>query len=183
MKKTTLLLIATLSILTAQAQTAASRTDIRIGAGISMLGTGDMTAVVFENELNHRLNRHVSIGGGLGFGRSNKGVFTHASFSQLHSGIFISPFGNERKNDFRIGAGLTWYWVSDFYISTEVYTSGQLVYREYTFDKRSSAGFSITLENTYALSDKYRIGVKLFTQPYFNGDINSGILVKLGARI
>jgi hypothetical protein len=33
------------------------------------------------------------------------------------------------------------------------------------------------------LTNRVLIGLELFSQPYFNGDINSGLLFKLGLKI
>jgi len=38
----------------------------------------------------------------------------------------------------------------------------------------------MVLENTYVINWKYLLGIKLFIQPYLNGDINSGIMAKFG---
>jgi hypothetical protein len=53
----------------------------------------------------------------------------------------------------------------------------------YHFDKRTSSGINIIIEDTYSISEKYLLGLKLFTQPYFNGDLNSGILLKFGMKL
>jgi len=157
--------------------------DIRFGAGTSLLGTGDMQTIMFDNELNIRLSDYFSCSGSLAYAKSDNGVFQQASFVQLNSNVYLSPFKNNGKNDFRLGAGLSWYEVSDVFESSVSFENGEPVSVEYRFDKRNSIGFNLIIENTYAITDKYLIGLKLFTQPYENGDINSGILLKFGVKI
>jgi len=39
------------------------------------------------------------------------------------------------------------------------------------------------IENTFSISNELLLGIKLYSQPYFNGDINSGFLLKLGVKL
>jgi len=157
--------------------------DLRLGAGVSLLGSGDMLTFNYENELNLKLNQYFTSSLSLNLGRSNSGVSKTASFVQGNVNIFISPFKNNGRFDFRVGTGLTYYNVSDAYESSIQYEDGVLVDIDYEFDNRNSFGFNVIIENTYLFTDKFLIGFKLFTQPYYNGDINSGALLKLGFRI
>ena len=61
--------------------------------------------------------------------------------------------------------------------------SGGLINTEYEFDNRNSFGLNVIIENSYLLTDKFLVGLKLFTQPYSNGDINTGAMLKIGLRI
>jgi len=185
MKIILVLLAVTLFGLNASAQVEdPSRFDIRIGIGTSLLGTGDMRTFMLETELNYSLTEYFTIGGGLGMGRSNSGVSETASFFQGNANMYFSPFGNSGKNDFRIGGGLSFNSISDAYISSvELGPGGQIINQEVTFDQRNALGFNIILENSYWITDKTLIGIKVFTQPYVNGDINSGILFKVGFRL
>lgn len=158
--------------------------DIRFGAGTSLLGSGDMITISFENELNYRLNPYLTTGLSLAYGRSNFGVFETASFTQGNLNVFFSPFRNTRKNDFRVGTGLSLYNVSDAYLASSVYEFPTGVRTEiYAFDERKSYGYNIIIENTYALTNRFMLGLKVFTQPYFNGDINSGVYLKFGVKL
>lgn len=183
MKNLTLIIIAALIGFTANAQGTESKLDLRFGIGGSFLGTGGMRTIMFENEANLQLNRYLALGGGLGFAKSHNGVIDQASFLQLNANVYISPFKNIRKNDFRIGTGLSWYSVSDSYQLLSISHNGEIVDSEHKSDKRNSLGFNAVVENTYSVTERLLLGLKLFTQPYQNGDINSGILLKFGVRI
>ncbi len=112
------------------------------------------------------------------------GVFETASYLQGNLNLFISPFKNTRRNDSRVGTGVSFYNVSDArLLSSRHDASGDLIEAEYGFDERNSYGYNIILEDTYSFTNKFLVGFKLFSQSYFNGDINSGILLKFGVRI
>lgn len=184
MKKSTLL-FATFIILSSPliSQDNFGKIDFRAGGGISLLGTGDMLTFVFENELNYKLTRFFTSSLSLDLGRSNDGVFETASFTQGNINLFFSPFSNERAIDFRLGTGLTFYNVSDAYLQSAHYENGILIDTDHTFENRNSFGFNVIIESSYLLTKKALLGIKIFTQPYFNSDINSGIMLKFGFKI
>lgn len=183
MKRVILIITAVLFVVNSYAQDSESKFDLRFGIGSSLLGTGDMLTIMVENELNIKLNNYFTLGEGLGFAKSENSDFQEASFLQLNSNIYLSPFRNNRKNNFRVGVGLSWYSISDWYRSSATYQNGKLIDSEYEFDNRNSIGINLIIEKTYSISDKLFLGLKLFSQPYQNGDINSGILVILGVKM
>ena len=184
MKTKTIALISFIFItLQVIAQENNNKLDLRLGTGVSLLGSGDMTTFNYENELNLRLNQYFTSSISINFGRSNNGVSKTASFVQGNINIFVSPFKNIKRFDFRLGTGLTYYNISYVYESSRQYENGILVDVDYEFDNHKALGFNIIIENTYLLTDKFLVGVKLFTQPYINGDINSGIMLKFGLKI
>lgn len=164
-------------------QDISDKIDIRAGAGISLLGSGDMNTFNYENELNYKLNPYFTSSLSINLGRSNNGVYETASFTQGNLNLFISPFRNDKRFDFRLGTGLTYYNISDAYRQSAYYEDGVLIDLDYIFDQRSSFGFNIIIENSYLLTNRLLGGFKLFTQPYFNGDINSGLLLKIGLKL
>ncbi|MEM1325818.1 MAG: hypothetical protein AAGI23_07690 [Bacteroidota bacterium] len=161
---------------------AQSETDLRLGIGFSFLGSGDLYAVMLENELNHTLNDYFTLSGNIGYGRSNNGVFEAASFLQGNANIFFSPLKNIRRNDLRIGGGLSYCNISDAFQVSGLFRDGGQELAVYALDQRTALGFNIIIENTIDLSDRFLLGIKAFTQPYLNGDINSGILMKFGVK-
>jgi hypothetical protein len=164
-------------------QQSSSRLDLRTGIGTSFLGTGDMLTIMFENELNFQFSKYFTTAGGFGFAKGNMGVIERVSFIQANGNLYFSPFQNIHSFDLRIGTGVSWYWISDVYKSSATYHDGQLIELEYTFDKRNSIGFNAILEGSYSISKKFLLGLKIFIQPYLNGDINSGVMLKFGFKI
>ena len=182
--KTSIFLILLLFSIPLFAQEENRNFDIRFGVGRTILGSGDMITLTFENELNYKINPYFTTALSLNYGRSNYGVFETASYVQGNLNLYLSPFKNTKRNDFRVGTGISLYQVSDAYLVSASYDSrGNLIEADYDFDERSSYGYSIILEDTYTIKTRFLIGLKLFTQPYFNGDINSGLLLKAGVKL
>jgi len=169
---TIILLVTAIQI---NAQDIQKKIDVRFGVGVSLLGTGDMTTINFENEVNYKLNKNFATSLTLNYGKSISGIYQSSSYIQGNVNIFFSPFKNSRKNDFRIGTGF-----SIMNISDSCYWEQSSPYH---YNKRNSSGFNIIIEDTYLVTKKMLIGLKLFNQPYLNGDINSGILLKCGFKL
>lgn len=181
--KTILSLFLLVFCLNIGAQNNPKRIDLRFGLGASLIGSGDLIAKMYEVELNRKFSSYFATGVSLAFGRNSSGEYNHASFEQSNLNFFISPFRNNRRNDFRIGAGLSYLDISDtFWTSMRTDADGIL---EVTLEtrKRNSFGFNVILENTYMVNERFFLGIKAFTQPYLNGDINSGILLKAGINL
>lgn len=175
-----LLIILLISSVQLFSQEITKKFDLRLGAGLSLLGSGDMSTITFENELNYKINSYFSSSLSLNFGKSYRGIYENTSYLQSNLNIFLSPFKNIRKNNFRIGGGLSLMNVTNSaepWVDCGVGSPAEVQTLTHT---NNSFGFNIILENTYTIANKYLIGLKLFTQPYTNGDINTGILVKFG---
>jgi hypothetical protein len=167
----------------AYAQSTKSKFDCRFGVGSSFLGSGDMRGVMFENELNFTPNTHLAVGLSVGYGKSDEGVYVLASFIESNANVYLSPFKNNKRNDFRLGAGISYFTVSDSYLSSMEWTGNVLIDADYEFDLRSSYGLNFIIEDSYMITDKFLLGLKIYTQSYFNGDINSGLMLKIGMKI
>ena len=119
----------------------------------------------------------------LNYGHSNFGVYKSASFLQGNLNFFLAPFGNTSRNVFRVGTGLSYYRVTDVRKNTLVCGVGQTAEEVISYETRDALGYNVIIENTYAITDRFLIGLKLFSQPYLNGDINSGVLIKGGLKL
>ena len=179
--KTIILVTLTLFTLQIKGQEKINKLDLRFGTGISLLGSGDMITFNLENEVNLYLNQYFTNSFSLNFGYSNIGISESSSFIQGNVNIFISPFKNNKQFDFRVGTGLTFYNVTEVYLTNRLTENGYV--DEYVHANRSSKGFNINIENTYMLTDKFSVGLKLFSQLYKNYDTNLGALIKFGLKI
>lgn len=160
-----------------------SKADIRIGVARTILGTGDIRTTTFETELNYKINSFFTTAVSLNYGIGDDQTIGTASYIQGNTNIFISPFRNTRVFDFRLGGGLSYYLVSDITAqSTSCGPNGCFV-DEYVYDRRRELGYNIITEFVYRINESYLVGFKLYTQPYFNGDINSGLMIKFGIKI
>jgi hypothetical protein len=164
-------------------QEEARKLDLRLGTGVSFLGAGDIIAFNYENELNLKISRLLTSSLSMNFGRGGKGTPSTGSFIQGNVNMFISPFGNSNRFDFRIGTGLSFYNIHETYVSFLQYENTELIDKRYEFENRNSFGVNFILETSYLLTGRILLGIKLFAQPYFNGDANSGGMLKVGFRI
>lgn len=178
-----ILILFILSTIHLIAQEDNSKFDIRFGTGVSLLGSGDMGALNIENELNYNFNKYFASSLSVNYGRSNSGVYVSSSFIQGNLNLFVSPFKNTRKNDFRIGTGFSMMNISETYKVLARCGVGLDDIEPIYFNARNSCGFNVIVENTYSLGDKLLVGIKLFSQVYSNEDINSGVLLKFGLRL
>ena len=160
-----------------------SKLELRAGLGTSFLGTGDMRTTTLENEIYVALNDFFNVGGGLAVAHSNRGVFEQASFVQVNTNLFISPFRNNRRFDWRLGTGISWYGISDVRPVSFKHENGSLVHAEYQLDRRNAPGINAITEVSYMLNDRVFTGVKLFSQFYTNGDRNSGAMLRVGLKL
>ncbi|WP_338396693.1 outer membrane beta-barrel protein [Persicobacter psychrovividus] len=154
-----------------------SKFDIRMGGGWSFIGSGDYHQSMFESELNYKSNHYFAFSAGFAFSQSyTAAVSTNGSMLQLNGNAFISPFKNNRRNDFRIGLGLSNIWITS---GSDLPKNDNSFYN--TQSDRTSLGANLILENTFAINDHFLIGIKGLVQAY--GDTaHSGILGKIGYR-
>jgi hypothetical protein len=178
MKKIIFILSVTLS-LSLFSQENASKIDLRLGMGSSLVGSGDMITTAYENELNYRVNSHFTISPSIGFAKSNYGVNDIANFTQTNMNLFYSPFRNTKSMDFRIGLGASFLEYNYSFEYEGITLSNGKEYSRYDFPVEKSFGVNVILENTVKLSPRLLLGLKAFTQIYF-GNINSGLMVKVG---
>ena len=165
------------------AQDEPQKFDVKFGIGSTFIGSGDRLALSCENELNYKITRYFSSSFSLGYGRSNNGIYSTVSYFQGDLSIYVSPFSNVHKNDFKIGTGLSLLNISNYYRSLVIYENNILVRSEYRADLKNTIGLNLILEDNYLINDKFSIGLKLFIHPYSDSNINSGLLLKLGMKI
>ena len=168
---------------TSFAQENLSRVDVKLNMGMTRLGTGDMNVFHIENEISYRLNDWFSTSASLAYGKSDAGVSLTSSYYQLNANLFLSPFRNTGRHNFKIGGGLSGMNISEVRISSYATLPDGQVDIDHTYSNWNAGGFNIIIEHEYRFMDRYLIGGKLFTQPYTTGDINSGLLLKLGVSL
>lgn len=172
------------------AQETSSKWDFRLGFGQSFLGSGDIWTNMVENELNYKFNRYFATSISLAYakgedeGRHAIGgeeiLHGISSFWQTNLNIYFSPLQNIRKDDIRIGIGASAYRISDFNANSVVFPLEDESRNIYALERRNAIGGMLLIEYTRTINKKWLIGTRAFTQPYLNGDINSGVLIKFG---
>lgn len=172
------------------AQNKPSSLDFKIGVGNAMLGTGDYHLMRFESELTKKWNRWLSnsFAVNVGIGYRSAPYFRQANSLHADLNVFVSPFGNHRRNNLKIGTGLTTMQANVSYMNGR-----RIVYNEqtkelteveyYGTETRRTTGFSMIIEDELSIGEKYLIGLKLLMQPYSNADILVGFNFKLGIKL
>lgn len=160
-----------------------SKYEVRFGVGRTILGTGDIRTTTFENEFNYKLNSFFTTAISISYGKGDEQVFGSASYIQGNFNLFISPFKNTKAFDFRVGSGITYYVVSDIRAEYVGCGNGFCIGHNYTYERRDSFGYNVITEVSYSINNRFSLGLKLYTQPYFIGDINSGLILKSGIKI
>ena len=164
-----------------QGQETYKHSDIRFGIGTSLLGSGDYMMFQYENEYNYRLNKYFTSALSVNFGKSIGGPLEGSvHFWQGNLNLFFSPFKNTKALDIRLGTGLNIYDLSTTYVYTALNGSPE---KHYDFSREIDFGANFILEGIYRFSNKYAVGLKLFTQPTFHGNINSGLMLTLGLNL
>ena len=93
MKKTIILLLTFTLLLNLNAQQTKNKFDFKFGTGIGFMGSGDMVALGFENDINYKINDYFSTGILLNYGKSDLGVDIHSDYIMGGLNIFFSPHG------------------------------------------------------------------------------------------
>jgi len=160
-----------------------AKRDFRMGTGLSLLGTGDLWAIQVESEVNYKLLPHMAVAGAVTLGSSPFLSEESTTFVQLNANGFLSPFRNDRFIDFRVGGGLSYYVINEMRSRDVWYYDSDILYRfSETSVLRHALGANIIIETTLQLTENLLLGAKAFTQPYLNGDINTGVMGKIGVR-
>ncbi|MFK7920587.1 MAG: hypothetical protein AB8H47_01460 [Bacteroidia bacterium] len=154
----------------------------KLSLELGLAGSGDMTLINMENALEYKLNRYFTPSLSLALARSDRGYYLTTSLIQTNANIFFSPFGNDGKNDFRIGAGISGMRVSNFYQSGTQFVTTQFVETIYTFEQLSTYGFNVILEDNFRVSEHIFVGLRMSYQLFENGDqiIGGGLNLGIG---
>jgi hypothetical protein len=151
------------------------RYNYSINSGYLFLGSGDQSTINIENEFNFEFLKVLSSSFGANLGSGNYGLYHNSSYVQGNFNIFVSPFGNIKKNRFKIGYGISLMKVTDTGIKPwDTYQTGK------EYDQRASFGYNLILQHDYFINSKYFIGLKGFTQIYNNKDYSTGVNLRLG---
>lgn len=180
-KKTILLFLLSLVFFGTNAQTKDKRVDIRLGAGMTYIDKNSSIST-FEVETNRKLSSYFAVGASLAFGRDAADKFNMTSFEKVQLNLFVSPFKNNRRNDFRIGAGIGYFDIAGYQATGMQFDAEATKHHSY---KNSSFGFNFSVENSYMLTNRFFIGIKAFAEPYLKETINTnyGAILKLGVKL
>lgn len=183
MKKTILVaLMLLLLVLKTSAQDYTSKFNYSLGAGLGFMGNGDLTATSFENDLTYKLNKYLSTNISFGIGRSLNNTNSNNDYLAGSVNLYISPFRNDKRNNFKIGGGYSYINTSSTYIGAVYYIPSYEV--KYIYDDNFYNAFNIIIEDEYWINSKLLVGLKLYTTGNMSfGAIISGGLIKFGVSL
>ncbi len=163
---------------------AQSTSQVKIGIGPKILfSPNDQNIMVpaLEGEYTKNLNRFFSASGtaGIGLGKRESMVSDeiqhHALITNLDGNIFLSPFGNDKKYNLKLGSGVSVMHVSEKFSGSGISNT--------QWATRLRSGLSVILENEFAIGEKSLFGIKAMVQPYVMQDVAASLLFKYGIRI
>jgi hypothetical protein len=174
----------------AYAQEKPSTTDLKLGVGVANLGKGDYKMNRFESEVTKKFTKWLSgsVAVNVGIGYSDYVSLRQVNTLSADLNLFVSPFGNQKKHNFKIGTGFTGIRanITASMGSRAVYNRELDTYemRETIItETRRTIGFSMIIEHEVSIGKKYLLGAKLMVQPYTTGDILTGANLKFGIKL
>ena len=137
-------------------------------------------------DLNHKidlayeskLNRHFAFGAALSMSLGNLSTDIHWKYhhllpreysrvTQMYALIFWSPWRNDRRNNFKIGLGVTAVHVHTKYLEFAKIENNTLVNHRYKIFNEPGVYPIIAVENDFRINRRFTIGIKL--QANFKG--------------
>jgi hypothetical protein len=151
-----------------------NKLDLKVGIGPGFITWGDLLGICFETELNYKINKYFTAAASFGIGRADRHneFDEHNDYLQGSVNVFLSPFGNNRRNNFRIGTGYTFINQTTAYVWNINRIDN---YKLYIQDRRSEHCFNMIIEDEFKITPRLMIGAKLF----LTGNLN----IKQGAEM
>lgn len=165
------------------------RNEIKLGVGYVFLGSYDLSGITLNGEYSYSFIRHMSLAGAIGLiygNRENSVLNANTAAINTDLSLYISPFGINRKFDFRTGFGISGRYVraSSSYIATGF---DPILRKSFEYIKKNSYegftyGFSIIFCIDLAISKVLFSGLKTAYQDYRNGDTQMTISLQMGYK-
>ena len=186
MKNFTILLACMLATATSFAQNRqyTEGFDARVGVGKTViLGDVNESVTVTEAEVNYKMCPFITYNLGVNYATNRNETEQPTSYYQGNANLFLSPFKNTGKMDFRIGGGLS-YSRLDTYRAAEIRSGGTVIGQTDPIAVcQNGLGYNFIVENTFSLGKHFIFGVKGFTQRYKSVQNNRGVVLKLGVNL
>ncbi|WP_116127555.1 hypothetical protein [Lewinella sp. IMCC34183] len=180
-----LLLLCSFLFIRPEASAQDHRWDVRFGAGSTLLTLHSRVIASVEGEVNFTLNRYFTLAGSVGAADSDAGEFSpKITFLRSDVGVFISPFTNQRKHDFRLGVAGSYLTVDSPARSTVTTVNGEVVHATYENERRGGFGGAVYVDHTYTVTDRVLLGLRLAARAYDNTlESNVDALLRIGLRL
>jgi hypothetical protein len=151
------------------AQEQISTIDFKFGTGFAWMQSVKLTR--FENVLTKKWNHLFSSSIGLNFGAGGDSWVRSLTVINGDLNGFLSPFGNQKKYNFKIGTGITFIHLRQavVYELNEFLNlpNGEEVRKITTFTKRG-IGFNIIIDQEVSIGKKYLLSGSFIMQPHID---------------
>jgi len=168
-------------------QEKASTLDFKVGVGLGHWINSNLNMFRFENEFTKKWNRSLSSSLSINFASGGNTYLQTLTLLNGNINCFLSPFGNQKKNNFKIGTGISFIHIRETVVTyfdnfPPYYDNPRQLYE---VNKRQLASYNLVIDDEIVLGDKYLIGVRLMMQPYRvqTGDTFWGLLFKCGIKL
>lgn len=161
------------------------QSNISLGWGSAMLSNGDTKAITMESEFSLAWHKIYSNSLVLNYGYSNVGIYEETHFVHLDLNFFVSPFGNEKKNIFKSGIGISFLHQNSYYQNSYEYqgNDSDLVKPIYDNNHFNSLGLVMLLEDDYNISKRVIVGAKVSLYQFMRGNNIASAVVKVGLNL
>lgn len=155
----------------------------KLNSGWGFLGDGDLPTLSLENEFTYNINHYFSTSFIFGIGRNIETSHAHSDYLFGSFDMYISPFKNNKRNNFKIGGGYSYIDVSNTYVMIRFYENGEK-YDFYDYYPNRQHAFNIVIDNEFKINSRFMIGLKAYTIGNNDqGGILTGISFKLGVSL
>lgn len=155
----------------------------KLNSGCGFLGDGDLPTLSLENEFAYNINHYFSTSLIFGIGRNLETLHAHSDYLLGSLDAFISPFKNNKRNNFRIGGGYSFISISNTYVIVRYNDSG-VKYNFYDYYANKQHAFNIIIEDEFKINSRFMVGLKAYTIGNMDqGGILSGLSVKFGITL
>lgn len=146
------------------------------------MGSGDATAINFENEFRVSIIDYISTGLSFNYGRglTSRYLFS-SSFIQGNLNIFGELFPKS-KLGLSLGGGISLFDLNEVSVKSGHYETGEFIADDYYFKDYTTVGYNLIIEPRVNITNRLLIRLRLIAQLYENGDTNAGGILKLGYR-
>jgi len=183
MKRIILILCLMSSLNFVYAQEHTHKIAFNVGSGL-LIEQGNGVFCI-ENELSYKFNNYISGSVSAILGRELGSEATN--YLLTGTNCFVSPFKNNKRNNFKIGLGLGFGFL-DRSVTASIYVAdGDNPYYQYScttsIERTSALIATFIIEDEYWLNSRFSIGGKLFFTGFPREGFMGGMMVKLGVSI
>lgn len=170
------------------AQDKPSTTDLKLGLGRSSWNGGMVNTFRFEAEFTKKWNRFFSSSVAadfIDFTVSSNSTLTIKLLKATSVGLnaFISPWGNNKKRNFKIGTGLSFMNYEDYRLLSRITDANGTTEINISYKTRWGIGYNVIIDYEYDLGKRYLIGARGILQQRSTVGSSLSYFLRLGIKL